>query len=317
MKNPWSVYDLLLDKADSTGVIEELILGLTWTRCRVKSTGLAMSSPIPSRTLAWAGTLQGQAAKDIAGWVKSWQPHEASVGMATLNALLNTDNPLQAAAETLTGTGPANLRVFEYFMPRLQGKRVAVIGRYPGLEVYQRQFDLTVVERLGMTETDLPDPACEYVLTNSDWVFLTASSLTNKTFPRLAELSCDATLVLMGPTVPWIKDLAEYGVDFLAGVRVVDDQALRQTVMQGGGTRIFESGLQYCVADIASKTMQQHKRNIATLYAERDSLKLKMESWYQQGGGRRFPGYEQLENIDRQLSKLDSRYKRMWDARQN
>lgn len=315
MGNPWSVYEMLLDKADSAAVIEELIIGLTWTRCRALATGLAMSTPIPTRTLDWSGTLQGQSARDIACWVKSWQAHEASVGMATLNALLNEDPSLQSSAEALPGTGPANLRVFEYFLPRLLDKQVVVIGRYPGLDVYQQQFNLTVLERLSGNDTDLPDPACEYVLGDADWVFLTASSLTNKTFPRLAELSRHATLVLMGPTVPWVKELAEFGVDFLAGVRVTDDQALRQTVMEGGGIRIFESGLQYCVTDIAVETMQQKKDSIARLYKERDSLKQKMNNWYQQTSDKRFPEYDHLESIDQQLSELDSQYKRMWDAR--
>lgn len=315
MQDRWSVYDLMLDKVGSAATIEELMIGLTWTLCRCRATGLAMSAPLPTRTLSWSGTLRGQSAKDIAGWVKSWQPHEASVGMATLNALLSEDTSLSATADVLPGQGPANLRVFEYFLPRLLGKRVVVVGRYPGLEHYQQQFDLVVLERQA-SESDLPDPACEYVLAGADWVFLTASSLTNKTFPRLAELAGHATLVLMGPTLPWLKELAEFGVDFLAGVRVVDETALRQTVMEGGGTRIFETGLQYCIADIGTQTMQQHKDAIAKLYAERDRLKLQMEQWYGQGSKQRFPEYGQLENIDRQLSELDSRYKRMWDARQ-
>ncbi len=82
------------------------------------------------------------------------------------------------------------------------------------------------------------------------WVFMTATTLINKTFPRLAELSRNARLVLMGPTVPWLYDLAEYGVDYLAGVRVTDADKLRQTVAEGGGTRIFDEGLCYCVADL-------------------------------------------------------------------
>ena len=81
-------------------------------------------------------------------------------------------------------------------------------------------------------------------------MFLTAMTLINKTFPRLAELACDATLVLMGPTVPWLDELVEYGVDYLAGVQVADADSLRQTVAEGGGTRIFEQGVRYCLADL-------------------------------------------------------------------
>lgn len=314
MDNRWSVYELLLDKADSAAAIEELMIGLTWTLCRAGGTGLAMSPAIASRTLPWSGSLRGQAAMDIARWVKSWQPHEATVGMATLNALLNQASPLLARAQTVSGSGPANLRIFEHFLPQLAGKRVVVVGRYPGLQPYQQRFDLQVLERQA-GEGDLPDTACEYVLGEADWVFLTASSLTNKTFPRLAELAKDATLVLMGPTVPWVEELAEFGVDFLAGVRIVADEALRQTVMEGGGTRIFENGVQYCVMDIGAQAMQRHKDDIARLFRERDGLKREMELWYAHRQAGRFPKYRRLEVIERQLSVLDSRYKRMWDAR--
>jgi len=204
--------------------------------------------------------------------------------------------------------------VFEHFLPRLSGRRVVVVGRYPGLERYQQQFDLQVIERQAADE-DLPDPACEYVIGDADWVFLTASSLSNKTFPRLAELARDANLVLMGPTVPWVEELAEFGVDFLAGVRIIDEAALRQTVMEGGGTRIFETGVQYCIADIGTRNLQGYKHDIARLYAERDELKREMEQWYGNRQLGRFPGYQRLDVIEQQLSRLDSQYKRMWDAR--
>jgi uncharacterized protein (DUF4213/DUF364 family) len=54
----------------------------------------------------------------------------------------------------------------------------------------------------------------------------------------------------MGPTLPWLSELAEMGVNYLAGVRVINPQALRQTVAEGGGTRIFETGVQYCIQQI-------------------------------------------------------------------
>ncbi|XTZ10972.1 MAG: Rossmann-like domain-containing protein, partial [cyanobacterium endosymbiont of Rhopalodia yunnanensis] len=93
--------------------------------------------------------------------------------------------------------------------------------------------------------------ASEYLLPESDWVFLTGTSIPNKTFPRLVELSRDAKLVLMGPTVPWLAELAEFGIDYLAGVTVVDPNALRQTVAEGGGVRIFETGVQYQLYDFS------------------------------------------------------------------
>lgn len=312
---PWALYDLLLDSLPQDGQIDELTLGLTWTLARVNgSMGLAMSPETPCRTLSWAGSLKGRTAKDVAAWVRSWQPHEATVGMACLNALLNSDNPLLASATPLHANGPANLTVFEHFREQLKGKRVVVIGRYPGLDVLQSDVELTVIERKP-EGGDLPDQAAEYVMAGADWVFLTATSITNKTFPRLAELARGAKLVLMGPTTPWLPELREYGVDYLAGVRLRDPAALQQTVGEGGGTRIFDKGVQYALVDLHQDEAARLKSAIAAVFARRATLKAEMEAWYAQGK-LRFPHNDELLRIDAQLAYLDTRYKQVWDAQQ-
>jgi len=103
---------------------------------------------------------------------------------------------------------------------------------------------MTVIERQPL-EGDFPDPASEYLIPDADWVFLTGTSIVNKTFPRLVELAQNSQLVLMGPTVPWLSEFAEMGVNYLAGVTVTNREKLRQTVAEGGGVRIFETGVQY------------------------------------------------------------------------
>jgi uncharacterized protein (DUF4213/DUF364 family) len=169
--------------------------------------------------------------------------------MAAINAAINPGSVLAATAVGLSPGRSANLAVFCHFADRLVGRRVVVVGRYPGLDTLDLGWDLTVLER-NPGAGDLPDPAAEFCLPQADWVFLTATSLVNKTFPRLAEISRHATLVLMGPTVPWIGALRDWGVDYLAGVRVTDPALLRQTIAEGGGTRIFETGVEYAVADL-------------------------------------------------------------------
>lgn len=249
MTHPREIYDLLLDKSLSNSPIQEIIIGLTWTLCEAEGMGLCMSPGIPIRTLPWSGTLVNKPASELTSWVKSWESYQATVGMAVINAIINSNSPLSKTAEPLSPTGPSNLAVFEYFLPLIRGKRVAIVGRYPELSRYEKEMNLVVIERQPASG-DLPDPACEFILPESEWVFLTATSIVNKTFPRLAELSKDATLVLMGPTLPWLSELAEMGVNYLAGVRVINPQALRQTVAEGGGTRIFETGVQYCIQQI-------------------------------------------------------------------
>ena len=249
--HPRNIYSLLLEASQSTSPVKEVLIGLTWTLCQADGIGLTMSPGQPTRTLPWSGALVNQTVADLAPWIQSWNPYEATVGMAAINAVINATSPLIEAAQPLSPKGPANLAVFEHFLPLIQGQRVVVIGRYPRLNQYEQTADISVIERQPSGD-DFPDPACEYLLPAADWVFLTATSLVNKTFPRLVELSQNATLVLMGPTMPWLPALADMGIDYLAGVRVRHPKALRQTVAEGGGVRIFETGVQYCVLQINS-----------------------------------------------------------------
>jgi uncharacterized protein len=246
------IYDMLLEQAASTSLVAEVLIGLTWTLCHVKDggIGLAMSPSIPTRTLPWPGTLVGKKVTELTSQILSWNPYEATVAMAAINAVINHDNPLLLASEPIqTEQAAANLAVFEWFKPLLKDKRIVIVGRYPGLERYSAELDITVLERQPGAD-DMPDPACEYILPEADWVFLTASSIPNKTFPRLAELARDAKLVLMGPTVPWLPELVGFGVDYLAGIRIEQPEKLHQAIAEGGGTRIFECGANYCVTDL-------------------------------------------------------------------
>jgi uncharacterized protein (DUF4213/DUF364 family) len=315
MSNPWQVYDLLLDIVPDDILVEEVCLGLTWTLVRAQDrVGLAMSPERGVRTLSWPGTLKGRTARELAGWVREWDPYKSTVGMATINATMYHDAQLLARAQPLPAQGPANLAVFEHFRGHLHGKKVVVVGRYPGMDDVLQGIDVTVLERRPGGH-DLPDTAAEYLLREADWVFITASTLTNKSFPRLAELARDSNTVLMGPTTPWLTELSEFGIDYLAGVRVTQPETLARTVAEGGGTRLFESGLEYCVADLGACEMDWIKTAIADTVARREWIKTEMERWFETRQKGRFPRHAELSALDDQLSSLDTQFKRLWDAR--
>jgi len=314
MSEPKRIYELLLDACSSAALVDELMIGLVWTLCRnsANGTGLAMSPGIPTRTLPWPGTLQGKPIVDLASWILHWDPYQATVGMAAINSCLN-NRPLPDSVLVAHEGEQANLAVFDYFLPQLLGKNVAIIGHYPGIERYRHLMQLCVLE-LQPSGDDLPAAAAEFMLPNADWVFLTASSIPNKTFPRLAELAANATTVLMGPTVPWLPQLHEFGIDYLAGIEVIDADALYHTSAQGGGVRLFEHGLRYRIAELTpAANMQWLKRQIADCAEEKRQLSQEMEAWYAGGSGKRFPNYAQLERVNTRLSRLDSSYKPLWD----
>ncbi len=173
-----------------------------------------------------------------------------------------------------------------------------------------------ILERQPMAD-DYPDPACEYLLPDADWVFLSGTTIINKTFPRLAELSQQATTVLMGPSVPWLPQLHEFGIDYIAGITVTDASLLYQTLSEGGGVKIFENGASYRLAALTEATsLDWLKMQIAQSYVEKERLSQAMEHWYEQGKTTRFPQFQQLSEVTQRLSHMDSAYKRLWDRRQ-
>lgn len=315
MEKPAHIYELLLDYAASETRVEALTIGLVWTICKAETMGLAMSPAVYTRTLPWSGTLVGKSLGELAGWITDWEPYKATVGMAAINCSLNAREP-PAGVTLLSPEGNGNLAVFEHFLPQLLGKKVVVIGRYPGIVRYAEQMNLQIIERQPV-ENDYPDPACEFLIPDADWVFLTASAITNKTFPRLAELAQHATTVLMGPSLPWLPELHDFGINYLAGIEVVDPVKLYETVCEGGGVRIFENGLRYRIVDLSpDNSMAWLKNNIAQDYAEKQRLNSAMEHWYSSGKSQRFPEFNQLNQITTRLSRMDSGYKRLWDVHQ-
>jgi len=316
MENPARIYELLLDYAGSDTQVTELNIGPVWTVCKAQQIGLAMSPGIPTRTLSWPGTLAGRTLAELAGWITDWEPYKATVAMAAINCSLNRYE-LPSGITLLPAPDSANLAVFDHFLPRLKGKKVVVVGRYPGIERYADQINLSIIERQP-SPGDYPDPACEFLLPDADWVFLTASSITNKTFPRLAELAQHATTVLMGPTVPWLPELHEFAIDYLAGVEVIDPVKLYQTAAEGGGVRIFADAVRYRIVDLTpGNSMMWLKSQIAQDYIGRQRLNLAMEQWYSTGKKGRFPEFNRLNQVTAKLSRMDSSYKQLWDVHSN
>lgn len=245
------LYDWLLGSSTYIAPVQRVCLGLNWTLAEVADQqGFAFSPRQVPRTLSWAGTLRGQPSDQLRRWLLSWNDAEAAVGLAVLNACINTVGGCAGWATPLySDTVPGHLRVFSHFGPRLKGQRVAVIGHYPGLEQLWHGVEYDCLER-QVQEGDLPDSAAEYLLPQADWVFVSASSIANKTLPRLLELSRDAQVVLMGPSLPWLRDWSRFGVNYLAGVRVLDGMAAQQVVTEGGGTRLFAGPVEYALLEL-------------------------------------------------------------------
>ena len=71
---------------------------------------------------------------------------------------------------------------------------------------------------------------------------MTATTLINKTMPRLLALSRDAFVCVVGPTTPLTPLWFDLGVDLIGGLVVEDVPAVWPVIQEGGQHSFFDRG---------------------------------------------------------------------------
>ena len=172
-----------------------------------------------------AGTLIGQSAETLIEKAMSINLAEASLGVATINAVLN---------ESFTG---GNNAIDE--MDIRPEDTLGLIGNFvPILKKFKDKVkEVYVFERVLTDDYLIPDWAEEIYLPKCDVVVITGVTFINKTLDHILEMSHNAKeIVIMGPSTCMAPEiLKEHGVTLLAGSRVADAESLMKTVAQGGG----------------------------------------------------------------------------------
>lgn len=187
----------------------------------------------------------GRSLKDLAALIKSWNFTDASIGLAAMNAYYNSEGHVTELKARISELCPDQVNqtedAFLYYQPFVKGKKVATIGHFAYLEQrFAGICDLSILER-EQQRGDYPDSACEYILGEQDFVFITATALINKTLPRLLELCDQAQVILCGPSTVMAPALYHYGVDDLAGFMVLDVDLCRQFISFDAAS-VFASG---------------------------------------------------------------------------
>ncbi len=240
MGTNWEIYDRLIDEIAPETTAASCLVGCTWTVVASDGMGMAMTYRGGAHDEGPRLPLSGRPLRELAAGVKSWDLRQASVGMAAINAFHNAPERVQTwvarPLQELRSEG-----AFSSTLENIAGKKVAVIGHFPGLEPARERCELTILERNPL-DGDLPDFAAEYVLPEQDFVFITGTALTNKTLPRLLDLSTGATVALVGPSVPLVPWWFEYGVDMLAGSVVMDGPSAWRCCQEGAHRGVFEAG---------------------------------------------------------------------------
>ncbi|MCI9129610.1 MAG: DUF364 domain-containing protein [Eggerthellaceae bacterium] len=250
----WSIYDELISGIPDSVRVQDYVVGTNWS-CVTADCGAGVSYTLTGgKKTKSAGDLRGAPLKEAAKLAKSWDFRQATIGVAALNAWYGRPEhldemgakleepkatPLSSSSEELTeeqrSRRPRDVEAFAFWKPEVEGfqlangrpARVVVVGHFPHVETMMEYCDLTVLERNCKNVVDTPDPACEYVLPDADFAFMTGVTLINKTMPRLLQIAKGARVAVVGPSAVASPVLFANGVELIAGRCVVDpDQAM-------------------------------------------------------------------------------------------
>ncbi|MDD4716032.1 MAG: DUF364 domain-containing protein [Oscillospiraceae bacterium] len=245
----WTLYDELIGGIPEDIQVDQYMAGCVWTMVRAgKRAGVALTVKSSSFSALHDGPITGAPLRNIAKCIKSWDFIEASIGMAAINAYYNTLDHVEALGGVGTDQNDSTLKgrkkqnAFVAFANEIAGKNVTVVGHFPNLEQQLKPVcNLSILER-NPSSGDYPDSACEYILPQQDFVFITGMTLINKTLPRLLEIiDRKAKVSLVGPSVPMSSTLFRHGVDNLSGFCVTNPDKSEETLRRGG-RQIFQDG---------------------------------------------------------------------------
>lgn len=174
-----------------------------------------------------AGDLLARDTRALAELARAPSRLEASIGIATVNALLprREEHWIDLNAE-------------ETIAARGAGKRVALVGHFPFVpRLRERVGTLWVLEEQPHGD-DLPASAATEIIPQADVLAITGTTLINHTFDALMALRrADALVLVLGPSTPLSPILFDYGVHILSGSIVEDVEAVLRGISQGATFR--------------------------------------------------------------------------------
>lgn len=231
----WQLYDDLIDLLPHDIRVSEAISS-HWSAVRTDDggAGVAMSFTGGPRDRGVRSRFRGMPLRDAGALVKSWDLPLAAIGTAAMNSWFNRPERVAQYPDISAG----GRSTFALHAESMRGRKVAAVGHFADIDDYRDTCDLVALERSPRGE-DLPDPACEYVLPGRDLVYITGSTITNKTLPRLLQLSAGAEVVLVGPSVPFAPEVFSSQVAEIGGSIITDPALCTQIVAAGGANSEF------------------------------------------------------------------------------
>ncbi len=230
------VIDDLIANLDSNFSVQEVYACVLWTAVMTRYWGLASSfhqeHPCHGRIRS-VGKMRGKSSIELAEFALSDNLLEASIGMATINSLIDIDE-----------AKCSNVNAADILVEKGRDKNVAIVGHFPFTERLKKVAKKLWILELKPRGEDLPAEAAEDILPQVDVVGLTGTSLINHTFEDLMKLCKDKFVVMVGPTSPLSPVLFDYGVDIISGIKVIQPKRMLACISEGAMFKQIE-GLKY------------------------------------------------------------------------
>jgi uncharacterized protein len=224
---PQKVHSTLLDELISSlgrneARVRDVRVGTNSIGVLSRHLGLAHACPsLRAPGVRNAGRLVGQSALELAEYARSSNPIEAGIGLAAINSLIEPQGE--------------KLNVIDFLVEQGQGKKIAMVGRFPRADAVRRVAGQLWVLEKDPRPGDFPDSEAANFIPQADIVAITGSALANGSLQGLLDLSRGYTAVF-GPTTPLSPVLFNWGVDLIGGTRVTNPEAMLLKISQGGNS---------------------------------------------------------------------------------
>lgn len=233
-----------LEREAGQFTIEDVRIGLCYTAVHLSNGEVGLAYTFPSRgdvhscchPLA-SGTLKGKPAGEIIPYALSDNLLAASVGIATINALVNgrAENCIEGDILKIVECAKSDtVGMIGFFGPLIDPLKETVGKVYVFEEkTVMRHPDIYPSEQIGEIL-----PRCTVAI-------ISATTLINKTIDALLPLTKTAReTILLGGTTSLLPDIfAKRGVTILSGVQVIDKKRALEIASEGGGMRAFKESI--------------------------------------------------------------------------
>ena len=251
-------------------IVAEVRIGLGYTAVHLDdgACGVAYTFrgdvPPGCNVVREAGSLAGRSAGEVVQWATHLDGIKVSVGMATVNALI------EAPANADVGDVLESLQIRSRDV-------VGIVGYFGPLvkQIRERAAGLHIFERRNSGAAGvLPDWAAPKLLPECGIAIISATTIMNRTVDDLLS-HCQRVreVVLLGPTTPMLPELfAGHGVTMLSGLKVTNPERMLKIVSEGGGTRSFGPAVEKLTlraAGARDRTQQKQRRSASGVGKDR------------------------------------------------